>query len=337
MGTAGIPRRAPLWVGRRQLLVGSAALLSMLGAGAAPAAAPARVGFVSGLDEGGSAEFLGAMRGGLAALGYREPETLQLTTRYANFDLQRLPSLVAELEALSVQVIVSHATAVPIVVRAPRRVPVVYEFSADPVATGIARDLRHPLFNATGMSLLRAELNSKRLELLHEIAPDIRRVAVIFNPLHPGEALELADIQAKATQLGIYLALYPTPNRTELDRALATIADNPPQAIVAFSEGFVVENRATLVEFAMRRGLPLISGWAVMAKAGALFTYGPRLVDTYARTAYFVDRILKGATPAELPIEEPSVLELVVNMKSARALGLSIPETVLARADQIIE
>src|SRR5262249_40064181 len=143
--------------------------------------------------------------------------------------------------------------------------PVVYEFSADPVAAGIATDLAHPLFNATGITLMKAELNSKRIELLHEIAPTIHRVAVIGNPLHPGEASERTELSANAKQLDIEITFFATANRAELDRALAAMSADLPQAIIAFSDGFVVENRSAIIDFSMSRRLPLVSGWAVMA------------------------------------------------------------------------
>jgi putative ABC transport system substrate-binding protein len=222
-------------------------------------------------------------------------------------------------------------------VKGYRTVPVVYEFSADPVATGIASDLAHPLFKATGITLLRAELNGKRLEFLQEIIPDLRRVAVIANPLHPGEAREREDLQGKAEQVGVSLTFFSTPNRAELDRALGAIDINRPQAVVAFSEGLVVENRDAIIGLAFTRRLPLVSGWAVMAKSGALLTYGPRLKESYRRPAYFVSRIVKGAAPEDLPIEQPSVLELVINLKTAKTLGLTVPQSLLARADEVIE
>jgi putative ABC transport system substrate-binding protein len=335
--SAAVYRFETARVGRRDLLAMLGGAMVAMRAAAAEGAAPARIGFVSGNDEGGAVNFVAALRDGLAAEGYREPDTLNLDLLYADNALERVPALVAELERRRVELIVTHAAATPIVVKAERKVPVVYEFSADPVATGIAADLAHPLFNATGITLMRAELNGKRLELLHEIAPEVRRVAVIANPLHAGEAREQADLEAKAEQLGIHISFFATPNRGELDRALDAIRADPPQALVAFSEGFVVENRDTIISFAMSRRLPVVSGWAVMAKSGALFTYGPRLVESYRRAAYFVGRILKGAKPAELPIEQPTVLELVINLKSAKALGLGIPPTVLTRADEVIE
>lgn len=322
---------------RRDFLatVGGATL--KLRAGAVRGTNSARIGFVSGGDKEGAKDFIAALRDGLAAEGYHEPDTLSLDRVYADYALERVPALVAALERQRVDLIVTHAAATPIVVKGQRAVPVVYEFSADPVATGIAKDLAHPLFNATGITLMKAELNSKRLEFLHEIAPEVHRVAVITNPLHAGEARERDDLAAKAEQFGIRIAFFATPNRLELDRALDAIGADPPQAIVAFSEGFVVENRNTIINFAMSRRFPVVSGWAVMAKSGALFTYGPRLAESYRRTAYFVGRILKGATPTELPIEQPTVLELVINLNSAKTLGLTIPPSILVRADEVIE
>jgi putative ABC transport system substrate-binding protein len=324
-------------VKRRDLLAVLAGAMVAVRAAAVESAVPARVGFVSGGDEKGAADFVAALRDGLAAEGYSEPETLILERLYADYSIDRVPALVAELERRRVELIVTHAAATPIVVKGYRTVPVVYEFSADPVATGIATDLAHPLFDATGITLMKAELNSKRLEFLHEIAPEVRTVAVIANPLHAGEERERGDLGAQAEQLGIHISFFSTPNRAELDRALDAIAVGRSQAVIAFSEGFVVENRDTIIDFAMKQRLPLISGWAVMAKSGALLTYGPRLVESYRRTAYFVGRIIKGTKPGDLPIEQPTRFELVVNRKTADALGLTIPPSILARVDEVIE
>ena len=155
--------------------------------------------------------------------------------------------------------------------------------------------------------------------------------------MHAGEQREREELRGKAEQLGIRLAFFSTPNRAELDRALDAISKDPPQAMVAFSEGFVVENRDTIINFAVSHRLPLASGWAVMARSGALLTYGPRLNESYRRSAYFVGRILKGTKPEDLPIEQPTVLELIVNLKTANALGLAVPQSLLARADEVIE
>jgi putative ABC transport system substrate-binding protein len=318
-------------------LIGGAVATFPLAAWAQKGNKPANIGFISGLDKAGAAGFVAAFRDGLAASGYIEPNTLKFDALFAEFDLDRVPAMVEELERRRVDIIVTHASATESVVRSRRTIPAVYEFSADPVSLGIATDLAHPRFNATGITLMVAELNSKRIELLHEIVPDLRRIAVIANPLHPGVEFERRDSEAKALQLGIKISFYPTPNRAELDRAINAIAADLPQAMLIFSEGFVVENREYILNFAMSRNIPVVSGWAVMAESGALCTYGPRLVESYRRVAYLVDRILKGKTPAELPIEQPTVLELVVNLKSAKILGLTIPPAVLVRADRVIE
>jgi putative tryptophan/tyrosine transport system substrate-binding protein len=304
---------------------------------AAQAPGSAHIGFVSGLDKSAAVDFLNALRDGLAAHGYTEPSTLKIEERFADYKLDRIPSLVRELEQQRVDIIVTHAAATLPVATGQHQVPVVYELSADPPSSGLAADLAHPLHNATGVSLMLVEMNGKRLELLHEIAPQITRIAVIANPLHGGMQLERDDFEAKGKQLGIAVSFFPTPNRAELDQALNRLADESPQALVAFSDAFIVDNKNYVINFAMSRRLPVISGWAVMAETGALCTYGPRLIESYRRTAYFVDRILKGKTAAELPIERPTVFELVVNLNSAKTLGITMPTSVLVRADRVIE
>ena len=324
---------------RREFITvfGSAAIAWPIVARAQKDTRPAYIGFISGLDSAGAAGFIDAFFQGLAALGYVKPSTLKFDALFAGSDLDRIPALVDELERRRVDVIVTHAAATESVVRGHRTIPAVYEFSADPASLGIATDLAHPLFNATGITLMLAELNSKRLELLHKIVPDLRHIAVIANPLHPGVELERRDSENKASQLGIKISFFPTANREELDRAFDAIAADLPQAMLVFSEGFVVENRQYILNFAMSWRIPVVSGWAVMAESGALCTYGPRLVESYRRVAYLVDRVLHGAKPAELPIEQPTVLELVVNLKSAKILGLTIPPPVLVQADTVIE
>ena len=300
-------------------------------------AAPRRVGFISAGNAEEAAGFLTAVRADLARRGHAEPESLTLDLRYADGDLALIPKFVAELERGRPAVIVTHAVATTLVVKSRRTVPVVFEFSADPVAAGIAADLAHPLFNATGVTLMLAELNGKRLELLQQILPGARRIGVLANALHPGQELERAVVEDKARQLGFRTSAYTTRSEAELDSALAALAATPPEGLLVLSDGFVVTHRRKILEFALARRVPVISGWAVMAESGALCTYGPRLTDSYARVGYFVDRILKGAVPSSLPIEQPTIFELVINLKTSRHLGVSIPQAVLARADRVIE
>jgi putative tryptophan/tyrosine transport system substrate-binding protein len=321
---------------RRRLCLGVAAWA------AAPSwrlarAATQRVGFISGGDADGAADFLAALGADLARRGHAQPESLAFDARFADGDLARVPTFVTDLEQARAAVIVTHAIATTLVVQAPRKVPVVYEFSADPVAAGIAADLAHPLFNATGITLMLAELNGKRLDLFKQILPDMRRVGVLANALHPGQERERAVVEDEARQQGLRTSAYTMRSEADLDAALAALASAPPEGLLVLSDGFVVTHRRKILDFALARRLPVISGWAIMADSGALCTYGPRLAESFARVGYFVDRILKGAAPSALPIEQPTILELVINLKTARQLGLSVPTAVLARADHVIE
>ncbi len=320
---------------RRQLCLGAAAWAGAFGWRSAPAAVQ-RVGFISGGGTAAAANFLKALREDLARRGHSEPDSLVFDLRFAEGDLSLIPKFVADLERAQATVVVTHGVATTLVVKAPRLVPVIYEFSADPVSAGIATDLAHPLFNATGATLMLAELNGKRLELLRELVPGMRRVGVLANPLHPGQALEHAVVESKAREFGLRTSAYPTSTEPELDAALQAIAASPPDALLVLSDGFVVTHRQKIVDLALARRLPVITGWAVMAESGALCSYGPRLGESYARVGYFVDRILRGALPAALPIEQPTIIELVINLKTSRQLGVSVPPSLLARADRVI-
>jgi putative ABC transport system substrate-binding protein len=216
-------------------------------------------------------------------------------------------------------------------------VPVVYVFSGDPVSAGFADSLARPRGNMTGLTFMAAEFNGKRLELLREIIPDLRRVAIIANPQHPGEQLERAFSEDAGRQLGLSIEYVPTRTNEELTTALAVMAARPPQAISLFADGFAIQNRQRIIDFAMKHRAPVISGWPVFAQSGALCSFGPRLIDSYRRLPYYVDRILKGAKPADLPIEQPTKFEMVINLKTAKTLGLTIPQSVLLRADEVIQ
>ena len=181
------------------------------------------------------------------------------------------------------------------------------------------------------------EFNGKRLELLREFIPELRRVAIIANPEHPGEEIERRYSEEAGQRLGLQTDYFATRNRSELDGAFARISETPIQAISVFADGFAIQNRQQIIEFAMSRRVPVISGWAIFAQSGALCTYGPRLAESYRRLAYYVDRVLKGAEPSTLPIERPTKFELIINAKTAKALNIAIPQSVLLRADQVIE
>ena len=281
--------------------------------------------------------FLEALRAGLAAQGYSEGRNLTITARYADGDVGRVLLLAEELTRLPVDLIATQGTATRLLVNVSATVPVVYVFSADPVLGGIADSLARPGRNMTGITLMSAELNGKRLELLREIMPQISRVAILASPHHAGEELERSNSVEMAQRLGITIQYFPTRSPAELHGAYASIAADPPQAIVVFPDPITFANRQQIIDFASTQRVPVVSGWADFAEAGALCTYGPRLTESYRRLAYYVDRILKGEKPAELPIERPTVFEFVINLKTAKALGIEVQPALVARADRVIE
>ncbi len=321
---------------RRKFIALAAATVLARGALAQSGAKTARLGWVVGSSAASAMPFLDSLRAGLADLGYVEGHNLTIEARYADDKPDRLPVLVQELLRLPLDIIVTQGTATWSVVGVAR-VPVVYIFSADPVESGFAESLARPGGNATGLTLMSVELNGKRLELLREIMPSIRRVAIIVNPHHRGEHLERRDSEEMAAQLGIAIQYLPVHDVAELEASFGAIVSDAPEAIVVFPDPLVVQNRSRIIDFAMTRHIPVVSGWALFAHSGALCTYGPRLTESYRRAAYFVDRILKGTKPAELPIERPTRFELLINLGTAKALGLTMPPELLARADEVIE
>jgi putative ABC transport system substrate-binding protein len=294
-----------------------------------------RIGWLTAQQAASLAPYLDAFRSGLADLGYVEGRNLVIEYRYGDDAIERVPELAAELVRIPVDLIVAQGAAAFEI--HGLTVPVVYGISADPVSSGFADNLARPRGNMTGLTFMAVEMNGKRLELLREMIPALHRVAIIGNPEHPGAHLERAFSEAAGRRLGLEISYFPTRNGDELTAALAAIAEDPPQAISVLADGFAIQYRQNIVDFATSRRVPVISGWPVFAQSGAICTYGPRLTDSYRRLAYYVDRILKGAKPADLPIEQPTQFELVVNLKAAKALGITIPQSVETRADRVIE
>jgi putative tryptophan/tyrosine transport system substrate-binding protein len=297
----------------------------------------ARIGWLTAQQASSLTPYLAAMRAGFSEIGYVEGRNLAIEYRYGDDALERVPDLAAELVKLGVDLLVVQGAAVPVVSQLNLTVPLVYVFSGDPVSAGLADSLARPRGNMTGLTLMAAELNGKRLEMLRDIVPDLRRVAIIANSEHPGVDLERAYSEAVGRRLGLTIQYFPTPTPGELNGAFASMAARPPQAISLFADGFAVQNRQSIIDFAMSHRAPVVSGWPVFAQSGALCTYGPRLADSYRRLASYVDRILKGAKPADLPIEQPTKFETVINMRTAKSLGLTIPTSLLVSADQVIE
>jgi len=297
----------------------------------------ARIGWVTAQQAASLAPYVDAFRAGLAELGLIEGRNLVIVFRYGNDAIDQVPRLATELTQIPVDLIVVQGAAVPVISTLGLSIPVVYVFSGDPVSAGLATSLAEPKGNMTGLSFMAPDLNGKRLELLREIIPELRRVAVVANPEHPGEHLERSYSEKVGQRLGIAIEYFPTRTQEELKGAFSSMAANPPQAISLFADGFAIQNRQQIIDFGIAHHAPVISGWPVFARSGAICTYGPRLVASYRRLANYVDRVLKGAKPADLPIEQPTEFELVLNLKTARALGLKLPPTLIARADEVIE
>jgi len=320
---------------RRRLLFASAALAALPRIAAAQAR-PARIGWLTAQRPPSLTPYVAAFTQSLAELGFAEGKNLTIEFRYGDDDLGKVRALADELVRLPVDVLVVQGEAILELRSLKLPVPVVYAYSGDPVVAGLAESLARPNANLTGLTYLALELNGKRLELLREIAPAVRRVALLANPEYPGEAAERENSEAMARRLGLEVRHVPARTSDELTSAFAKIGASRTQAISLFADSFTVQNRARIVDFALRERLPLISSWPVFATAGALCTYGPRLADSYKRLAYYVDRVLRGTKPAELPIEQPTTIETIVNLKTADALGVQVPQSVLVRADRVI-
>jgi putative tryptophan/tyrosine transport system substrate-binding protein len=297
---------------------------------------PARVGWVSLYPDPQVKTLLDAFRTGLAERGFVEGKNLEIITRSGNGSRERMPGVIEEVISLKPDVIVTHAAAT-FSARRVTTLPVVFGFSGDPIIAELTDSLARPSRNLTGVSFMQVELNEKRLDLLHQIAPEAKTIVLMGDPVHPGADLEVEASEKIASKLGIVVRWRPTRNSAAVQDLLGELERNPPDALVVLPDAVMLENRERVTEFAIRHRIPAVSGWAVFAHGNGLFTYGPRLSDSFRRLAYFVTRIVEGASPSELPIEQPTTFELVLNLKTARAIGLTIPPTLLARADEVIE
>jgi putative ABC transport system substrate-binding protein len=235
------------------------------------------------------------------------------------------------------EVIVVHGRDVNAVHRVKPPGPVVFSFSGDPVDAGFVKSFAHPGGNFTGISLMSLDLVGKRIELLREAVPGIRRIAVLASPQHAGEHRERAASAQVIAKLGMTMAYVPVEEASQLDAAFQKIIQQNCDALVTFPDGITAANSGRIARFALDARLPTVSGWASYADNGFLLTYGPNLQITYRGLARQVDRVLRGAKPADLPVELPRDVEMVLNARTARALGIAFPQSVLVRADRIIE
>jgi putative ABC transport system substrate-binding protein len=301
-----------------------------------------RIGYLS-LASGELAStrsWFAAFRDGLRALGYVEGENVVIEQRYAAGHVDRLPTLAGELLRLKVDVLVTAPAGSALAARkVTRTVPIVFMGEPDPVGTGLVASLARPGGNATGLADAHADLVPKRLGLLKQIVPTASRVGVLWNPSNASTAPQLKTLQAAAPALG--LAVTPIevsgPRRDDLDRAFATIRKDPADALLVIGDSTLGVQRNRIAELSIAQRLPASGSHRVWAEAGLLMSYGTDFVDMYRHGAVLVDKILKGAKPADVPVEQPTKFELVINAKTAKALGLVISPSVLVRADAVIQ
>jgi putative ABC transport system substrate-binding protein len=273
---------------------------------------------------------------GLRDLGYVDGQNIAIEYRYAEGKPERFPELAAELVQLKPDVVfVLGGDAAPFVSKATKTIPIVYSMSADPVRLGLATSLARPGGNATGVTFLSDELAAKRLEILKEASPRISRVGFLWNPDHADNELDGAKRAAAAH--GVQLHSIEMRGAGDLDGAFRTAMQARIDAIYVVSSRHTVANVRRIVDFAAVNRLPLAGGWGAWVQAGGLISYGPNIGEMIRNSAVYVDKILKGAKPGELPIQQPTHFELLINLKTAKALGLAIPESFLLRADKVIE
>src|SRR5215470_4267222 len=299
---------------------------------------PFRIGWISNDLGSGNSPFFAAFRSGMHDLGYVEGRNLTIDTRWGQGSNERLAQLAVELVKSRPQLIVAAGgPATYPVIRAGATMPIVFAFSGDPVEGKLVESFAHPGRNLTGVSFLSLDLVGKRMELLKEVIPSLKRVAILANPEHPGEKSELHASEAAAKSLGFTLDYFQLPRTAKLDDTLPEITKSRSEAVVVFSDAIMVALSEQIAAFAIKTRIPVIAGWAQFAESGNLMTYGPNLRESYRRLAYYVDKILKGAKASELPVELPTKLELVINLKAAKQIGVTIPQSVLYRADKLIK
>lgn len=326
---------------RRSVLASAIALVASppFVATAQPTVTVPKIGFLvpaSGIYIGTPTAVFDAFRRGLTDLGHIEGRSVRYEYRSAP-DRAALGDMAAELVRLEVDVLVAAGVAAYMAKAASASIPIVFGFSGDPIQAGLVDGLARPGHNMTGVTFLSTELAGKRLDLLKKAAPAISQVAVMAFPGHPGEQSEWRAWEDAARALGVSLHLFELKNAADVDQALATVASGIIDAIHAFPDGVTAESRVRIAEFALTQHLPSIFGWKEYAEAGGLMSYGPNMEESWHRVAAFVDKILKGAKPADLPVEQPTRFELIVNLKTAKAIGLTVPPLLLATADEVIE
>ena len=298
-----------------------------------------RIGYLSPLTPAADSTRSEAFRRGLQDLGYVEGRNILIERRFSEGRLDRLAALAAELVRLKVEVIVAAGGAV--IARAARSattaIPIVMTNVEDPVASGLVASLAKPGGNVTGLTAVIPDLSAKRMELVKESLSKVTRVAALWNPAYPDKLMELKETQAAAAKLGIQLQSLEVRSAVDVEPAIAAAAKAGAGALITLPDPVTNTQQARIVELAAKERLPTMFTQRPPVDLGGLMSYGPNYADLFRRSATYVDKILKGAKPAELPVEQPTRFELVLNMRTAKALGITFPHTILVRAEQVIE
>jgi putative tryptophan/tyrosine transport system substrate-binding protein len=298
-----------------------------------------RIGYLGISSPSLEPHFVEAFRQKLRELGHIEGENITIEYRWAEGQDDRLPELAAELVRLQPNVIVTTGT--PGIIsaqQATKTIPIVFASSGDPVRSGLVTSLARPGGNATGFTILGPELEGKRLELLKEAVPVLSRIAVLWNAANPAIELFLQEMQVVATALGVLLQpAVEVRQAADFERAFATISEARPDAHIVLADRLLLALRTRIVDFAVARRLPGMYPYREYVDAGGLMSYAPSDIDLFRGAAVYVDKILKGMKPADLPVQQPTKFELVINLRTAKALGLDVPPSLLARADEVIE
>ena len=318
-------------------LLGGAAAGCPLAARAQPTNKIARIGFLGSATAVSSSQSVKALREGLNALGYVEGKNITMEFRWAEGKYERQQELVEDLICLNVDVLVTYGTpGTQAAKRATTNVPIVMAISGDAVATGIGTNLRQPDANVTGSTFFLPELNAKRLELLKEVLPHVTHVGALSNPANPVSTPIISAMTAAAPPLKLEVEAFKVHGPTDFVGAFEAAAKSRVNAVAVTEDGEFAASFKTIAALAVGNKLPSI-GSKEYAEAGGLIGYGVNILSLYRRAAYFIDKILKGSKPADLPIEQPTRFDFVINLKTAKALGITIPATLLMRADEVIE
>jgi putative ABC transport system substrate-binding protein len=297
-----------------------------------------RIGFLGNSTAALEGNLIEPFREGLRDLGYVEGKNIVIEWRWAEGKYERFPALIAELIASKIDLIVTAGTPASLAVKkATTSIPLVMIAVGDPVGTGLIASLAHPGGNITGLTSIAADLEGKRLELLREVTPTLSHVAVFWNPASPFQVVAEKEVQAAAQLLRMKVLSLGLQAPEQFDDAFATIRRERPGALLVLADRLFLHNRARIMDFATKHRLPGVHAYAELVEAGGLMSYGPSYPGMHRRAAYFVDRILKGTKPADLPVEQPAKFELVINLKAAKQIGVTIPPSVLYRADRLIK